>query len=122
MTHDAMRATHLTLVKLKRKEKRKRKKNGEKERRGQREGKWAPPSLYDLWRSGSQGLKLEYMARATHVYRKLQFFRGFTWEVREVKSFGFRKCSRDFLGAIWLSFNALKSCLALFALKGCLAN
>ena len=26
------------------------------------------------------------------------------------------------LGAIWLSFNALRGCLALFALRGCLAN
>ena len=65
MTCGPMRDTHLTLVKLKTKQKEKKgkkEKNGEKERRGEREGKGALPSLYDLWRSGSrlqigQGLK-----------------------------------------------------------------
>ena len=61
-----------------------------------------------------------------------KFRKGFAWEVREIKSFGFRKCPRDFLGAlltlkevgilptlvyfsilgdVWLSFNALRACL-----------
>ena len=26
------------------------------------------------------------------------------------------------LGAVWLSFKALRGCLAIFALRGCLAN
>ena len=26
------------------------------------------------------------------------------------------------LGAVWLSFNALRGCLVVFALRGCLAN
>ena len=77
MTCGAMRATHLTLVKLKRKQKRKerekREKNGEKEKRGEREGKWALPSFYDLRRSGSrfsvdQELNSEYVVRATRGY------------------------------------------------------
>ena len=29
-----------------------------------------------------------------------KFHQGFSWEVREVESFGFRKCPRDFLGAL----------------------
>ena len=29
-----------------------------------------------------------------------KFRRGFAWEVREVKSIGFRKCPRDFLGTL----------------------
>ena len=82
-----------------------------------------------------------------------KFRQGFARKVREVESFGFRKCSRNFLEslltlqeaklprvvahasrgrdssyfglfsflrAVWLSFNALRSCLAIFALRGCL--
>ena len=29
-----------------------------------------------------------------------KFHRGFVWEVREVESFGFGKCSQDFLGVL----------------------
>ena len=70
------------------------------------------------------------------------FRQGFKRGVREIKGFWFRKCPRDFLefllcskrwdssyfclfsiiGAVWLSFNALRGCLAIFALRGCLAN
>ena len=77
MTRGTMRALHLTLVKLKIKEREKRKKNGEKEMRGEREGKGVLPSLDDLRRSISrfqvdQELKSEYAARATRGYQKLQ--------------------------------------------------
>ena len=81
MTRGTMRAAHLTLVKLKRKQKekkgKKRDKNGKKERRGKREGKGTLPYLYDLWRSGSwfladQELKLEYEVRAKRRYQNLQ--------------------------------------------------
>ena len=81
MTRGTMRATHLALVKLKRKQREKKgkkeRKNGDKEKRGEREGKGVLPSLYDLRRSGSrfpvdQELKLEYKARAMCGYQKLQ--------------------------------------------------
>ena len=57
MTRSAMRATHLTLVKLNRKQKEKKGKKERKteRRRGEeREGKGALPSLYDLRRSDSR--------------------------------------------------------------------
>ena len=46
------------------------------------------------------------------------------------ESFVFVSRGRDFfyfglfsiLGAVWLSFNVLRGCLALFALRGCLAK
>ena len=79
MTHGAMRATHLTLVKLKRKQKEKKWKKRRKTeimRGEEREGKGALRSLYDLRRPGSrlptgQGLKSDYTERATCGYRKL---------------------------------------------------
>ena len=66
------------------------------------------------------------------------FRRGFKQGVREIKGFGFMKCPRDFLKfllrskrwgffllwlfsilwAVWLSFNALRGCLAVFFPKG----
>ena len=108
MTHGAMRATLLTLVKLKRKQKgkkgkRERERNGEKERRGEREGKWALPFLYDVHRSGGwissgQELKLIYLARARCGHRNQGVSTQFRIsDFREVKSFRFRKCPRDFL-------------------------
>ena len=77
--------------------------------------------------------------------RNSKFHQGFAQKVREVESFGFRKCSRNFLGSlltlqevrilfvfffslfsilrvVWLSFNALRGCLAVFSLRSCLAN
>ena len=62
------------------------------------------------------------------------FRRGLKQGVWEIKGFGFRKCQRNFLefilrskryrffilwlvsilGAVWLSFNALRGCLAVF--------
>ena len=65
----------------------------------------APTSLYDLRRSGGclligQGLKSEYSARATRDTKNSKFRQGFAWKVREVKSFGFRKCSWNFLGSL----------------------
>ena len=68
-----------------------------------------------------------------------KFRQGFKQDVREVESFGFKKCLRDFLGAllmlqevgilpisilgaVWLSFNARMGCLVVFALRGYLAN
>ena len=32
--------------------------------------------------------------------RNSKFRQGFAWNVREVESFGFKKCSRDFLGSL----------------------
>ena len=74
--------------------------------------------------------------------RNSKFRQGFVWKVREVESFGFKKCSHNFhvvahaskgkdssyfglfsiLGVVWLNFNALRGCLALFALRGRLAK
>ena len=68
------------------------------------------------------------------------FHRGFKQRVQEIKGFGFKKHLWDFLeffyaprgrdssyfglfsiiGVVWLSFNALRGCLALFALRSCL--
>ena len=76
----------------------------ERERRG-REKRETSPSPYNLWRSidrfpMGQGLKSEYSTRAMHGYRKLQVPPRFVRNVLEVKSFGFRKCLRDFLEAL----------------------
>ena len=71
--------------------------------------------------------------RGLHVGTKnTGFHQGFKGGVREIKGFGFRKCPQDFvefllrskrygfflfwffsiLGVVWLSFNALRGCLA----------
>ena len=73
----------------------------EKRERGER----GSISLYDLRRSVNrfptgQGLKSEYSTRSTCGYRKLQVSPRFAQKVREVKSFGFRKCPQDFLEAL----------------------
>ena len=56
-----------------------------------------------------------------------QEFRKLTGCQRDPRVLGRHKDSSYFglfsiLGAIWLSFNALRGCLALFALRGCLEN
>ena len=80
VTRGAMRATHLTLVKLKRKQKEKKGRKERKRREGEERrerGKMGLSSLYDLWRSNSclstgKGLKSEYTMRAMCGYWKLQ--------------------------------------------------
>ena len=75
--------------------------------------------------------------------RNSMFYQGFTHKVQEVESFRFKKFSRNFLGSllilqevgilptlvyfsilgdVWLSFNALRGCLDIFSLRGCLEN
>ena len=111
----------------------------ESEREEERE---ASTSLHDLrssvaWFSSSQKLKFIYATRATRGYQK----QGISPKIH-TKSSGYRgfrvsETSRSFvftirgrissyfglfsiLGAVWLSFNALRGCLALFFLRGCL--
>ena len=61
-----------------------------------------------------------------------KFRQGFAWKVQEVESFGFKKCSRNFLGSFLMLqevgilptliiFHS-RGCLALFALRGYLAK
>ena len=104
----------------------------------------APTSLYDLRSSVArfslgQELKSIYATKATRGYQKQRISskiqvkssgdRGF--RVSETsESFVFAPRGRDssyfglfsILGAVWLSFNALRGCLVIFALRGYLAK
>ena len=52
-----------------------------------------------------------------------EFFQGFAREVCEVQSFGFRKCSRDFLEALLtLQEVGILSTLVYFHSRGCLVE
>ena len=90
-----------------------------------------------------QGLKSEYSGRATRGYQKLHVLPRFCAEgagsqklrVQDVfaelpRVIAHVSRGRDpsyfglfsILGAVWLSFNGLRGCLAVFTLRGCLAN
>ena len=104
----------------------------------------APTSLYDLRSlvdrfSLGQELKSIYATRVMRGHRKQRILpkihaksledRGFRVSGTS-ESFVFALRGRDSsyfglfsnLGAVWLSFNALRGCLAIFALRGCLAK
>ena len=52
-----------------------------------------------------------------------KFRRGYAWEVREVESFEFRKCPRDFLGALLLLQEVgILITLVYFHYMGCLVE
>ena len=114
------------------------------EERVQRVEREALTSLYDLRSSiarfsSGQKLKSLYMTRATGGYRKQRISPkiqvkslgdcGFQVS-RTFESFFFAQRGRDssyfglfsILGAVWLSFNALRGCLAIFSLRGCLTK
>ena len=104
----------------------------------------APTSLYDLWSSiarfsSGQELKSIYATRATRGYQKQRISSkiqakssgdsGFRVS-KTFESFIFAPRGRDssyfdlfsILGVVWLSFNALRGYLIIFALRGCLAK
>ena len=119
-------------------------------REKKREGveKKAPTSFYDLRKSidrlpTDQGLKSEYSVRATHGYQKLQVSPRFHAEGSGSRKFWVQEVFAELprvvahasrcwdssyfdlfsiLGSVWLSFNALRGCLALFVLRSCLAK
>ena len=110
----------------------------------ERVGREAPTSVYDLRSSvarfsSGQELKSIYAMRSTRGYRKQRISskiqakssgdHGFRVS-KAFESFVFAPRGRDssyfglfsILGAVWLSFNALRGCLAVFSLRGYLAK
>ena len=55
--------------------------------------------------------------------RNSKFHQGFTWEVKEVESFWFKKCSRNFLGSLLtLQEVGILPNLVIFHSRGCLVD
>ena len=55
--------------------------------------------------------------------RNSKFRQGFTWKVREVESFGFRKCLWNFLGSlVTLQEVGILPTLVIFNSRGCLVE
>ena len=116
----------------------------ESEKGGERVETEALTSLYDLRSSvarfsSGQELKSIYATRATHEYRKQRISpkihakssRDYGFRVSGTfESFVFTPRGRDssyfglvsILRAVWLSFNALRGCLVIFTLRGCLVK
>ena len=114
----------------------------ESERGEERVDREAPTSLYDLRSlitkfSSGQELKCTYATRAMSGYWRQRILlkiqakssRDHGFRVSGIsENFVFAQRGRDssyfdlfsILGAVWLSFNALRGCLAVFALRGCL--
>ena len=74
--------------------------------RGERErekGLYLLSSIYGDRVLGFRWTKNESQSKRRGLHMdniNFKFRRGFVMEVREVKSFGFRKCTRDFLGVL----------------------
>ena len=104
----------------------------------------SPTSLYDLRSSvnrfsSSQELKFIYETRVMRGYRKQRISPKIHAKSSEDRGFRVSGTSESFvfalrgmdssyfglfsiLGAVWLSFNALRGCLAVFALRDCLSK
>ena len=72
--------------------------------------------------TGNKGFRLMIHAKSSgdRGFRVFRISESFVFALRSRGSSYFGLFS--IIGAIWLSFNALRGCLALFALRGCLAR